>query len=122
VAEWTSLGVSLAIVLTMVGLVSYLHVVGPTHPPVIEVRPRLDAVRRVDGQYYVPVEITNRGDRTAQDVRVQVSLGSQPGCGEAATLAVDTLAGGATAHATVIFTEDPVQRELTVGASSFLAP
>jgi uncharacterized protein (TIGR02588 family) len=122
VAEWTSLGISLAIVLTLVGLVAYQHFVGATRPPAIEVRPLLDAVRRVDGQYYVPIEITNRGDLTAQDVRVQIVLGSEQRRGESATLAVDFLAGGATAHATVIFGEDPAQRGLTVGSTSFLGP
>lgn len=122
IAEWTSLGISLSILLVLVGLVGYEAVAGGTRPPMIEVTPRLDAIRRANDAYHVPIEITNGGDATAEDVRVRVSLGSDDGEREATELLVPFLAGGATANGTAAFRADPAQRRLTVDGISFLEP
>ena len=121
-AEWTSLGISAAIVLLLVGLVAYQQLTGGSRPPTIDVMPRLDQVRRADDAYYVPVDIANRGDLTAQDVRVRLSHASDRGRQQSSELRVDYLAGGATTHGTVVFRDDPSQGSLGVDMLSFLQP
>jgi uncharacterized protein (TIGR02588 family) len=122
VAEWTSLGISLTILLVLAGLVGYEAIVAGGRPPVIEVTPRLEAVRRVGDAYYLPIEIANSGEETAEDVRVRLSLASAGGEREATELLVPFLAGGATANATAAFRADPAAGGLTVDGVSFLEP
>jgi uncharacterized protein (TIGR02588 family) len=122
IAEWVSVGISLAIVLALAGLVVYQYLVGGTRPPLVVVTPQLDAIRREADAYYLPVEVVNRGDKTAEDVRVLLSLSSDQGARQSAELGVDFLAGGETARWTVVFREDPSRGRLTVDMLSFLEP
>ena len=114
---------SLAVVLGLVALVSYQHFARGSEPPTIEVTPQLDAVRRAGDAYYVPVEIKNRGGRTAADLRVQVTLRpSQGEQQEPAELLILFLPAGGTAHGTVVFHEQPSQERLRATVVSFLHP
>ncbi len=85
VAEWVTLGVSVTVVLVVISLVGYEYFTSSAQPPVIEARPQVGEVREVDGDYYLPVEVTNRGEQTAEDVKVQIS---HPGSGRAGILPV----------------------------------
>lgn len=78
----------------MVGLVSYLHFNGGESPPVIVVQMRLEDIRHSGDGYYVPVEVRNRGDRTAGDVQVQAELDTGSGAPVTAQFTVTFLAGG----------------------------
>ena len=120
-AEWITLGVSSAILLSVVGFLVYHQLSAGDVAPVIEVQPRLEAVRAVGGAYYLPLEVVNGGGATAQDVRVLVSIGSG-GERETSELLIDFLAGGATAKGVVIFRQDPRQRPLEVDVLSYLEP
>jgi uncharacterized protein (TIGR02588 family) len=111
-AEWTTLAVSIAVLVTLVGLVTYLYVAGGGEPAVIEVHPRLDAVRREQDAYYLPVQVINRGDRTAEDVRVALTRFDDAGPQESGEVAFRFLAGGETGHATIVFRGDPTRGTL----------
>ncbi len=87
--------------------------------PVIEAQPQLEEVRQAGGAYYLPVDVPNQGERTAENVRVEVSLSS--GQGESSQFELRFLAGGAE-RGTVIFREDPSKVNLTVDAISFRRP
>ncbi|MGQ0601559.1 MAG: hypothetical protein ACT4QE_07675 [Anaerolineales bacterium] len=91
-----------------------------TRPPVIQVRPQLDAVRRADDAYYLPVTVSNTGDQTAEQILIQFSLATdtQP---ESNEFTVNFLAGGESERATVVFRNDPAAAELTT-TFSFLEP
>lgn len=121
-AEWASLGISLTIVLILVGLMSFQQFAGGSRPPTIEGTPRMERVRRAGDAYYVPVEIANRGDLTAEDVRVRLSHASDGGRQQSSELHLDYLAGGAIAKGTVVFGEDPARGALAVDMLSFLEP
>jgi len=121
-AEWTSLGISAAIVLSLISLVTYQQLTRGSRPPAIEVTPRLQAVRQAVGVYYVPVDIANRGDQTAEAVRVRLVHSSDGGRQQSSELEIDYLAGGATAHGTAVFREDPATGRLEVEMLSFLDP
>jgi uncharacterized protein (TIGR02588 family) len=108
-------------VITLLGLLTYLSFRGGEESILIEVQPQLDSVREQGDQYYLPVEITNRGDATASEVQVELSLSDSQGNQESSSFTVQFLAGGAAARGEVIFTMDPRQGELTSSAS-YLEP
>lgn len=120
--EWITLGISVMIIASLVGLISYLYVSGGSTPAIIEVKPQFDQIRKVQDRYYVPVEITNVGGETAEEVTVQISLESANGQTESAEVTIDFLAGQDRANATVAFGEDPSQGEVTVDVVSYLEP
>jgi uncharacterized protein (TIGR02588 family) len=122
-AEWVSFGISLAILLILVGLLGYEHFTRGNRPPVIEATPVLEDVRQEGTFYYLPVDVANRGDMTAEDVQVQVKLKPGPDQeAETAEFAVMFLAGGETAHGTAVMQHDPAQGELSVAVLSFITP
>ena len=122
VAEWTSLGISSVILLALIGTLTYLQFTSGEQPAVIEARPRLEALRRDGGVFYLPVEISNTGGATAQDVRVVISVPTDQGQPESAELMIDFLARGATQQGTAVFHSDPRLRPLQVDVISYLDP
>lgn len=123
VAEWTTLGISVAILLVVVGLVGYQQLFGASQPAAIEVTPRLQQVRQEGDAYYLQVDVTNKGDRTAEDVRVEVSLTSDGRHQKMSSeLRIMFLAGHETSRGTVVFGEDPRRGVLTTEVVSYLQP
>ena len=122
VAEWTTLGISLAIVLGVAGLVTYLYLAGVDRPPVIEATAGLIELRQEGDAYYLPVTIENTGEQTAADVRVEAELVLPDGSSETAEIEVTFLAGGATSEGTAVFSSDPAEGEVTVRAVSYKVP
>lgn len=121
-AEWITLGISAMVLLAVVGLVSYLHVSAGDHPPMIAVEARLDEIRRDADAYYLPVDVRNRGDRTAGDVQVRAELDTGSGAPVTAEFTVTFLAGGEEVEGTFVFNDDPTSGILTVEATSFREP
>jgi len=119
-AEWLSLGLSLAIVLTIAGLVVYAHLTGSTEPALISVQPRLEGVRSADGLFYLPLSITNAGGETAESLAVTVSLATGSAA-ETAEVTLPFLAEGESVEAIVAFQQDPAAGELSV-TLSYLQP
>ena len=122
VAEWTTLAIGAVLILALVGLVTYLYVSGDNRPPVVAATPLDQEIRHEEGTYYVPIEVTNRGDRTAEEVVVQAELSTGEGAPEVSEFTIDFLAGGETAEGTVAFSADPSAGELMVGVVSFRSP
>lgn len=122
-AEWVSFGISLAILLLVVGLLGYEHFTRDNRPPTLVAQPLIEQVRHEGDSYYLPVDVANQGDQTAGDVLVAVTL--QPGGDqeeETAEFSILFLAGGQTAHGTAVLEHDPAQGELTVQVTSFTSP
>jgi uncharacterized protein (TIGR02588 family) len=121
-AEWVSLGLSLAVIAALLGLLGYAHVRRGDEPAAIEVQPQLEQVRLRDGAYYVPVEIKNTGGKAAEELRVPVTLtapGAEP---ETATITLHLLAGGEAHQATVVFRGDPRRGRVASGPVTFVEP
>lgn len=123
-AEWVTLGLSVAVVLLLVALISYQHLTGSGEEPIVRAEPRLTGLRHDNGWYYLEVAVTNRGDLTAQEVRVQVTLAPRQAGGEPETgeFVVQFLAGGATKSGIIAFRNDPSQGEVTIESISFIVP
>lgn len=107
-AEWVTLGVSLLILVGVVGALVYFYV-GDSAPeePTIEVRPQLGEVREATGAFYLPVEVANRGVQTASDVTIQLTLTSFAGASETVSFTIPFLPGGGTVTTVAVFQTNP---------------
>lgn len=121
-AEWLTLGISVTLLIVVVGLVIFEYVSHGSRPAVIVVEPQPRAVRQEGDAFYLPVEISNRGDLTVEDIQVQISLSSSRGQHHLARLSLKLLAGGDTEQGVVVFPADPRQGDLTVDSISFFEP
>ncbi len=122
IAQRVTLGISLLIVVGVVALIAYQQVAGGNRPPTIDVQWQLQNVRQEAGVYYVPVEVTNRGDATAEDVRIRPAFTAGGDRRELAELVIPFLAGGETVEGTIALPEDPARGTLTVTSISFMRP
>ena len=122
IAEWITLAISAAILLSIVGVLTWLSFRGVQHPPIIVVEPSLEQVRQDDSGYYLPVVIRNTGDTTVEEAIVQAELDTGSGQPETAEITIDFLDGGEQAAGTFVFREDPASGELTTGVTSYQEP
>jgi uncharacterized protein (TIGR02588 family) len=110
------------LIAALVGLTVWQQIAYGSAPPEIEAQPQRAGVRRAGNAHYLPVEVTNRGGQTAQDIAVRVRLAPPDGEPEEVEFLVPFLAGGATARGTVILRADPAQGELRAEVVSYIAP
>ena len=121
-AEWTTLAISVSLIVALAALVTYVSITGGNEPPIVEATP-LPAETRQEGEsYYLPVAVTNRGGRTAEEVLIQAELVGSDGSSQASEFTLDFLAGGETREGTVVFAADPSTGELTIDVASFQSP
>ncbi len=118
-AEWTTLAISIILILGLLALVTYVSITGGNQPPIVEARPLDQEIRHEGESYYLPVSVTNRGGRTAQEVVIQAELAGSDGSSEASEFTLDFLAGGETREGTAVFATDPLAGELTIDVASF---
>ena len=112
-AEWVTVVVSTLIMLALVGLVIFQYATQGTRPSTIKVEPAMEEVSRRGDAYYLPVNITNDGDRAVEDVEIQLSLKVGEGEPESAAFSVHFLAGGETDQEIVVFSNDPAKGQLS---------
>lgn len=122
VAEWTTLAISIAILLGIVGLITWLYQRGAEELPLIVAEAKLDRLRQEESGYYLPVEVVNEGDKTVEDVVIEAELDTGSGEPATAEIIVGFLAGGERVEGVFVFDEDPSSGELTVRAVSYLDP
>ena len=125
VVEWTTLGISLAILAALVGALTYAQLfTGPAEPQ-IEVTAETGQTRQVSGVYHVPVRISNRG-RAARDVQIRVTLApataSASTTAESVDLRFDIVPTGASKSGTAVFRSDPSRATVTAQLISFSPP
>lgn len=120
IAERVTVGLSAGLILLVAGLVVYSHLLAGSEPASIQVNPVFEELREEAGSYYLPVGIENTGDRTAQDVRVEVSIPSATAGREIAEISVQFLAGGETIEAVAVFQHAPTQQDLSTNIVSYL--
>jgi uncharacterized protein (TIGR02588 family) len=118
-AEWTTLSISVMLIFGLVALVTYVSISGGNEPPIVEARPLDQEIRHEGESYYLPVAVTNRGGRTAEEVLIMAALVSGDGSAEETEFTLDFLAGSETREGTAVFATDPSAGELTVRVVSF---
>jgi uncharacterized protein (TIGR02588 family) len=121
-AEWTTLAISIIIIVGLIVLVTYVSITGGNEPPIVEARPLMAEIRHEGDSYYVPVAVTNRGGRTAEQVLIQAELNGSAESPETSEFTIDFLASGETTDGTAVFATDPVTGEVTVDVASFQSP
>lgn len=121
-AEWTSLAVSLGLILTLVALLAYDYLTNNGQPATIGVRLNTEQIRQSGERYYLPVEVENSGRAAATQVQVEITLEEAGQEMKSTNFTIDFLDGGETAHAVVIFESDPAQGTVRVGGISYLEP
>jgi uncharacterized protein (TIGR02588 family) len=119
VAERTTLAISIILILGLLALVTYVSMTGGSEAPIVEAKPLETEIRHEGESYYLPVSVTNRGGRTAEEVLIMAELVTGDGSTEETEFTLDFLAGGETREGTVVFTTDPLSGELTVDVASF---
>lgn len=120
-AERTALGVSLAIVLTVLAAIGWIAVTqngseGPSF--VVEI---VD-VRDAGLAQHVQVRVRNTGDATAENVQVHAELAVPDGPPLEADQQLDFLAAGGEAELTFVFANEPILDRLTVEVTSYRVP
>jgi uncharacterized protein (TIGR02588 family) len=122
IAEWVTLGISLAIVIGVLGVTTWLALRGDVLPATFDVTARTEQVREHDGSWYLPIDLRNVGDDTAADVVVRASLDTGSAEPETAEFTVTFLSGGDRTSGTAVFTHDPRDGDLRVAVVSFSEP
>ena len=79
------------------------------------------AVRQLGNQFFVPVEVENRGDKGAAQVQVLAEL-TIDGETVSADQVIDFLGTGETQALTFVFADDPAAGELVVNVVGFAEP
>lgn len=119
--EWFAFAVASALLLVVAGAVARLWASDDGRPALVTAT--VIGPTRAEGQsHYVPVRITNRGDRTAESVQVIAELSEGGEVVEDGEQSIDFLAGGAEMELEFVFTTDPDSAELTVRAASYTKP
>jgi uncharacterized protein (TIGR02588 family) len=118
--EWVVFAVGLVLVLGTLGYLVRESIASDGGPP--EVLARLGAPRPSASGYLVPVEVTNVGQTTAEDVRVPILLELPGGEREEAELGIAFLPRNSKRDGWVSFREDPRRGTLSLGAIAFEVP
>ena len=118
-AEWVTFGISVAILLVVVGLIA-TQAGGSDSPALPRVLKKGPVEHRGD-RFLVPVEIRNDGGGTAETVQVtaELTIGEET---IEADQTVEFLAHGERAEVTFVFEQDPASGELVIRVSGYTVP
>lgn len=120
VAEWVTLGVAIAVLTGLMGLIIYDWQVNQSRPPAFRVEVT-EPARVADGHYYIPFSITNTGGRIARLVQVTAELQTDAGT-ETGEQQVDFLSGNERKQGSFVFTHNPQEGALRVRVASYQLP
>ena len=117
-AEWVAFVLAAAILLAVVGLI-VAQIPDSDVPPAPVAT--ISEITEREGQFFVAVDVDNRGVRTAEQVQVVATLTTDDGDVEGDQM-VDFLSGGEVEELEFVFEDDPADGELTVRVSGYLVP
>jgi uncharacterized protein (TIGR02588 family) len=111
--EWCVFAISLLLVGSVLGYLTYHTLFTTSTPPVLSVE--LAPAEQQHGYFVVPVTVYNRGNQTAEAVRIQVLLIKPDGTDERAEFEVPFLPPRSTRQGIVTFETDPHTAQRMVG-------
>jgi uncharacterized protein (TIGR02588 family) len=117
-AEWTSLAISTAIVISLLVAVTFLSITDGDREASIAIRPIQERQWTADGVTYLPIEITNTGSVPATDVHVVISHGAAA----PSEIRLDVLAGGSTIEAIIGSATMLDPGQLSILTTSYIPP
>lgn len=122
-AEWTTLGVSVAIIAALIGAALYEQF-ARTEPAgiVIEVEVDRAGAERRDDRWYVPYTVSNRGGDPAMDVSLIFEISAGDEMVEESTATVAFLATSGSTAGELVTALDPTAHEIEARVGSLLRP
>jgi len=123
VAEWTTFGASLVVVLGLVG-VALVEQFGRREPPGVRIEVGLtpaDVARR-DGVFYIPFTATNQGGEAAVDVGVVFEVRRGEEVVEESSATLPFLPVGGSVAGEMVTTRDSATHELAARVGSVQSP
>ncbi|AFZ04142.1 TIGR02588 family protein [Calothrix sp. PCC 6303] len=120
-AEWVTFGIASSILSGIIGLIIYIGINDQQRPPLINITQK-ETIYRGKGQYYVPFEIVNQGDETAESVQILAELKINNNIEETGEQQIDFLSSGEKEEGAFIFTKDPDQGQLKIRVGSYKSP
>jgi uncharacterized protein (TIGR02588 family) len=121
IAEWVTFSISSLILAIIVGLVGYTWLNEKNQPPILSINKK-QAIREIDGQFYVPFEVVNSGGDTAESVQIMAELLINGKVTETGEQQIDFLSSGETEEGAFIFSQNPRQGQLNLRVGSYKLP
>lgn len=117
--EWSVFAIAGLLVAATIGFLVHAAVTGNGRPAMLSVAH--GASRRAPGGYAMPITVTNRGDRTAERVRVEI-VAQRDTAEQTAEIEFEFLPRGSRRTGWVVFEEDPARSTITTHVKGFEAP
>jgi uncharacterized protein (TIGR02588 family) len=118
-AEWLSFGVSLTLVLSVVGYLFWRLREPATDNVLVQVSLQLDRASEQQGRFIVPIRVKNPGFRTLRDLQVRVDY-RQQGEPRSLDVLVDYVGQSAEQLVYVYFDQNPSTLSVRAEAISYL--
>ncbi len=119
-AERVSFVIALSILLLIVGLVFYSWLTGDSEPPILSVSLEKE-VREVEGEFYIPFSVTNKGGSTVEAVQIVAELQAEE-LQEIGQQEFNFLSGGEVREGAFISPHNPNLGKLIVRVASYKLP
>jgi uncharacterized protein (TIGR02588 family) len=94
-----------------------------SQPPILSVRVTPEkTIREVDGQFYVPFTLTNKGGETVESVHVTAELETGNSVKEQSEQEINFLSSDESQEGAFIFKENPKKGKLALQVKSYKLP
>ncbi len=113
--EWCVFGISLMLVISILGYLLYLEFVPATNHFKFDIR--IGSARKSEGRYFVPVIVKNECNKTARDVLVEITSANDPS--EKKELTFDYVPRHSEREGMALFQKDPGRPAGFVGSFNF---
>lgn len=120
-AEWITFSIALFILTAIISLVGYIWANEKDQPPIISVNQK-QAIRKVNGQFYVPFEVVNTGGETAESVQIIATLKIASQEEEIGEQQIDFLSGGEKEEGAFVFSQNPQLGQVIIRVASYKLP
>jgi uncharacterized protein (TIGR02588 family) len=120
-AEWITFGIASAILATVIGLIIYVWLEKKEQPPILSIS-REEAIQKLNGQFYVPFILENKGGETAESVNVVATLKLKDKTEESGEQEIDFLSSGEKQEGAFLFSQNPQKGKLTIRVVSYKVP
>lgn len=121
-AEIVTLAISVVLLVILVGVLLWLDLRGGDARARITTDLHFDAAYEHDGDWYLPVTITNDGDRATDVLQVDIVRPIEGEHPETSTLEYAFVAGGAQVAGTAVFDEKPTEDTIEVDVLTITEP
>ena len=119
-AEWIFAAIGFALVSATLSFLAYRAFAAGDSPPDIKIR--VESITQLREGYLVTIAATNRGERTAANVKVEADLKAPAGTVETSEMSFTYLPPRSERTGGLFFRRDPRTFELSVGAKGYENP